>query len=384
MTRVLGIDASRAVGRRRTGTEHYAVHVIEALGALEPEERVLLYVNAKHRPALNVPNTFHYRLLPWRRGWTHLRLSAEVALHRPDVLFVPSHVVPLYHPPTVVTIHDVGYRDFPAAHPLRSRLALEATTRWSVATARRVIVPSRHTGSALQRVYNVSEQKLVVIPHGYDPRFRPLAAPLIQEGLERMGIRQPFLLFVGTLQPRKNLHRVLQAFTRAVADGLPHDLVLAGQRGWLTEPLFRELDRAVTAVRGRMHVTGYVDDADLPVLYNGADALVFPSLSEGFGLPALEAMACGVPVLASNTSSLPEVIGDAGLLVDPLDIEAIATGMRVIVDPTGPRDTLRQRGLQRAALFSWQRAARATLDLLRDVADSPGQSRTGTDQGRRK
>lgn len=369
MNATIGIDASRAIGRRRTGTEQYSARLIEALAALAPPEAVVLYVNASIPPKWDLTPSFRFRPLPWPRGWSHIRLSAELAVRRPDVLFVPAHVVPLYHPPTVVTIHDIGYRDFPAAHTAVSRFTLEWTTRWSEAAARHVITPSQHTADALSRSYGTPRAKLTVIPHGYDPRFRPLDPAVVRAGLERLGLRQPYLLFIGTLQPRKNLQRVLAAFARAVTGGIAHRLVLTGQRGWLAEPLFQALERAAPAVRDRVTITGYVDDDDLPVLYNGADGLIFPSLHEGFGLPALEAMACGTPVLTSNTTSLPEVVQDAGLLVDPLDVDAIAAGMELLVAVDGPRAKLRAAGLARARHFSWERAARATLEVLRDVAE---------------
>lgn len=368
MTRVIGIDASRAFGRQRTGTEQYSFQLLEALGALRPEEDFHLYLNARVPPAIALPENFRFRPMPWPRAWTHLRLSAEMASHPPDVLFVPAHVVPLNHPATVVTIHDTGYRAFPEAHRWSSRLALEWTTRWSLVTARRVITPSRHAASTIASLYGTPGDKLVVVPHGYHPRFRVLEPAAIREGLERLGLCQPYLLFVGTLQPRKNLRRVLEAFARAVAGGIPHRLVLAGQRGWLASPLLQLLEREAPGVRARVRLTGYVDDADLPLLYNGADALIFPSLYEGFGMPALEAMACGTPVLTSNTSSLPEVVDDAALLVDPLDTAAIAAGIIAIGGDAGCRAILRERGLRRAAVYSWTGAASATLDILRDVA----------------
>ncbi|MFN8514458.1 MAG: glycosyltransferase family 1 protein [Chloroflexia bacterium] len=371
MTLRIGVDASRVDRGHRTGTEQYSAQLLEALGELDHRNRYILYANGRSKPALRLPPNFRARLIPFPRLWTHARLSLEMASRAPDVLFVPAHVVPLAYPRTVVTIHDLGYRAFPEAHPPLARRYLDWSTRWSAAAARRVIVPSEATARALTAAYGTPPERIVVIPHGYHPRFRPLDAGTVDAGLARLGIARPYLLFVGTLQPRKNLARVLAAFERLAAGGWQGRLVLVGQRGWLSDPIFGAIARSDSPAHGRIHLTGYLADGDVPIVYNGADGLVFPSLYEGFGLPALEALACGTPVLTSDTTSLPEVVGDAALTVDPLDTDAIADGMARLVGEAALRDTLRQRGLARAGRFTWRRAAGRTLAVLEDVAREP-------------
>lgn len=363
----IGIDASRIDAGHRTGTEQYSAQLVEALGTLDRRNSYTLYANARAKPRLALPANFRARLIPFPRLWTHARLSAELLRQPPDVLFVPAHVVPLAHPRSVVTIHDLGYRAFPEAHPWRARQYLDWSTRWSAAVARRVIVPSEATARDLSAAYGTPRERIAVIPHGYHPRFRPLPRDKVAAGLARLGLPRPYILFVGTLQPRKNLARTLAAFERLVAGGAPHHLVLAGQRGWLADPLFAAITRPGSPARDRIHLTGYLADDDVPIVYNGAELLAFPSLYEGFGLPALEALACGTPVLASNTSSLPEVVGDAALTVDPLDTDAIAAGLVRLIDDEGLREDLRERGLARARQFSWQRAAEQTLAILEEV-----------------
>lgn len=366
----IGIDASRAGASLRTGTEQYSAQLLEAIGQLRPSHEFTLYVNGRERPPLTLPPNFHARLIPFPRLWTHARLSLELATHRPDVLFVPAHVVPLHHPRTVVTVHGLEYRAFPAAYPWRSRQYLEWSTRWSAAVARRVIVPSRATAEDLHAAYGTPWERIVVVPHGYHPRFRPLPPDQVAAGLDRLGIARPYILAVGTLQPRKNLARVVAAFTRLVTarPDLPHRLVLVGRRGWLADPLFTALRNPAAPNLDRLRITGYLPDDDLPIVYNGAAALAFPSLYEGFGLPALEAMACGTPVLTSNTSSLAEVAGNAALTVDPLDATAIASGIARLIDDAGLRADLRERGLARASEFDWRRSAARTLAVLEEVA----------------
>jgi glycosyltransferase involved in cell wall biosynthesis len=364
----IGVDASRVDRGHRTGTEQYSAQLLEALGEIDRRNRYTLYANARTGPGLRLPPNFRARLIPFPRLWTHARLSLEMASRAPDVLFVPAHVVPLVHSRAVVTIHDLGYRAFPGAHPPLARRYLDWSTRWSAAAARRVIVPSEATARDLADTYGTAQNKIVVIPHGFHPRFRPLDPAEVEDGLARLGITRPYLLFVGTLQPRKNLSRVLRAFERLAGHGWPGRLVLVGQRGWLSDPIFAAIARPGSPAHGRVHLTGYLDDADVPIVYNGAAGLVFPSLYEGFGLPALEGMACGTPVLTSNTSSLPEVVGDAALLVDPLDTDAIAAGMGRIAGDVALGEDLRRRGLARAGQFTWRRAAERTLAVLEDVA----------------
>ncbi len=369
MSLLIGVDASRVVTKQRTGTEQYSVQLLEALGAIDQQHDYRLYLNARDRPPLHLPANFRARLIPWPRLWTHLRLSLEMIQQPPDLLFVPAHVVPLAHPRTVVTIHDLGYRDFPEAHPWQSRQYLHWSTRWSATVAQKVIVPSAATARDLQAGYQIDPAKIVVIPHGYHPRFRPLPATVVQQGLARLGLRQPYILAVGTLQPRKNLGRTLAAFEELCRAGFPHRLVLVGRRGWLADPIFAAITRPDSPAYGRVDLTDYLPDADVPIVYNGATVLAFPSLSEGFGLPALEALACGLPVLTSNTSSLPEVVGDAALTVNPLDSAAIATGLATLLRDESLRQTLRERGLARAAQFSWGQTARQTLAVLTTVGE---------------
>lgn len=367
MSLQIGIDASRVSTGHRTGTEQYSAQLLEALGELDTHNSYSLYVNSRQRPALRLPANFRARLIPCPRLWTHARLSLEMLGHAPDLLFVPAHVVPLAHPRTVATIHDLGYRAFPAAHPWRSRQYLDWSTRWSAAVARRVIVPSAATARDLHAAYGTPHEKITVVPHGYHPRFRPLAPEEIVHGLSRLGLTQPYILVVGTLQPRKNLARTLAAFEQFCARGLPHRLVLVGQRGWLADPIFAALTRQDSPAYGRIDITGYLPDDDLPLIYNGATALAFLSLYEGFGLPALEALACGVPVLTSNTTALPEVVGDAAITVDPLDTDAIAEGLIRIVSDAPLRAELCAHGLAQARRFSWRRTAEQTLTVLEAV-----------------
>lgn len=381
----IGIDASRVTVAERTGTEHYTFELLAALAQLDRQNRYTLYCNQP--PAMLPPlgPNFSLRQIPFPRLWTHARLSAELALHPPDVLFVPAHVLPLgvllrRRMRTVVTIHDMGYMRFPESHTPAQRRYLRLSTRWSAHVASQLIAISNTTRADLMRYAGAPPEKIRVIHHGVSPRFQPVEdQDLIAATQAKYGIRPPYFLYVGTIQPRKNLARLLEAFASAARDWglgtgsiapnpasrIPHpQLVLAGKHGWLTGEIERQSTQIFGPDSPAVRFTGYIADQDLPTLLSGALAFVFPSLYEGFGMPLLEAMACGTPVLASATSALPEIAGDAALLIDPEDTAAIADGLARLMSDAVLRADLRARGLARAAQFTWERCAEETLRVL--------------------
>jgi glycosyltransferase involved in cell wall biosynthesis len=370
---LIGIDASRAVIARRTGTERYSLEIIRALIDVAPTDQLILYFNRPPSSAL-FPRSerVRWRIMPAPRFWTVARLSVEMAMRPPDVLFVPAHSLPPVLPhATVTTIHDLGYLHFPDEHPRPTRWLRRLANRWSARRATRVVAISGATRDDLVHREGVKANRISVVHHGRAPWLQPVGdLALVDAVRKRHGLDGPYFLFIGTLQPRKNLERLLAAFDRVAADRPGLLLALAGATGWQSERLRRAL--AGVRSRDRIRLLGYVQDADLPPLLSGSLGLAFPSLYEGFGLPALEAMACAAPVLASNTSSLPEVVGDAGLLVDPLDVAAIADGLRTLADDAALRHELGQRGLVRATSFTWQRAATETLTVLRDAHRASG------------
>ena len=370
---MIGVDASRALTRQKTGTEHYSASLLDALSRLsEAQQRIfVLYVNssseveAREKLGFDIPASWQIRAIPFPRLWTHARLSAEMATRRPDVLFVPSHVVPIIHPRrTVVTIHDLGYLYYPQAHTRGSHFYLHVSTMFSVRAARRVIAISEATKRDLIEKYKVPVHKIKVIYHGRDPLFQPISDQAkIKDVITRYGISQPYCTHVGTLQPRKNLELLVEVWDilRQTMQ-TPPQLLLAGRRGWLYDSLL-ELIRA-RELGDLIKLADYVEREDLPALYSGAVAMTFPSLYEGFGLPPLEAMSCGTLVIASNSSSLPEVVGDTGILLDPHNPVAWADALRRVIADPQLRAEMSHKGLERAALFTWERCARETLAVL--------------------
>lgn len=366
---VIGIDASRTVRPNRTGTENYALHLTRAMLNAPNRHRYRLYFNDPP-PAGLFPERAHseHRCIPWSRLWTHLRLSAELMHHPPDVLFVPSHVLPLMCTvPSVATVHDLGYLMYPEAHRRFDRWYLDWSTRRHTRVAAHLLADSEATRQDLIRHYTADPEQVTVVYPGLDPDMHPVEDPAeIAASRARYGIRQDYVIHIGALHPRKNLKRLLDAFATLNSQSTIHSsqLILAGSPGWLADDLIA----CAEALGDRVVLTGHVAQADLPALISGARALVMPSLYEGFGFPVLEAMACGTPVVASNTSSLPEVAGDAALLVDPHDTDALAGALHRILTDDDLRTDLRRRGLQRAQQFTWQRAAQQTLTILESIA----------------
>ena len=359
----IGIGASRMAWARRTGTEQYSAHLVEALVRLETRHRLTLYFNRPLSSAPTWPGHVAVRAMPFPRLWTHLRLSWEMLRRPPDLLFVPAHVLPLVRPRrAVVTIHDLGYRFFPETHPPHKRLELHLSTLWNARVASRVIAVSRATRDDLVRHYRVPAERIRVVHHGVEARFRPTEAPA---AVARYGLPGRYLLCLGTLQPRKNLERLLEAYAQLPPGAPP--LVLAGARGWYYARIAAAID--ALGLGERVLLPGYIADADVPAVLSTAMALLYPSLYEGFGLPALEAMACGTPVVAAHTSSLPEVVGEAGLLVDPLSVGDLAAAMRRLLADEALRADLGRRGRERARHFTWERCARGTLAVLQEALE---------------
>ena len=374
----IGIDASRITVAERTGTEHYTFELLAALAQLDNQNRYTLYCNQPPTVLPPLGPNFKLRNIPFPRLWTHARLSAELALHSPDVLFVPAHVLPAgvllrRRMRTVVTIHDMGYMRYPESHTPAQRRYLRLSTRWSARVASQLIAISNTTRDDLIHYAGAQPERISVVHHGVSPRFRPVEdQDLIAATQAKYGIASPYFLYVGTVQPRKNLARLLEGFASAIrnwglgdeqSDPTPQ-LVIAGKHGWLTGEIERQSTLLFGPGSSAVRFTGYIADADLPALLSGALAFVFPSLYEGFGMPILEAMACGTPVLASATSALPEIAGDAALLIEPEDTSAIADGLARLASDAALRADLRARGLVRAAQFTWERCAEETLAVL--------------------
>ncbi len=367
---LIGIDASRAVTGKRTGTEAYAYQLIRSLIELTEGQGDQLRLYFNQAPAADLfPRSSHveYCLIPMARVWTHVRLGRELNRHTPDIFFTPAHVIPfMYRGASVATVHDLGYHYFPEAHS-RSQLAyLKVSTRSNGRISRKIIADSKATKADLINFYDLDPGKIDVIYPGIDPRLQPITDETKLEAVrQKYQIRAPYLLFISTLQPRKNLVRLIQAYA---ASGLAHELVLAGRQGWRSKPILAAISQLEPAIRQRVRLTGFVADDDKGALISGATALLYPSLYEGFGFPLLEGQSCGIPVIAANTSSLPEIAGEGALMVDPQDTTALTVAMRLLVEDIGLQAELRQKGFLNTRRFSWGKTAAKVLRTLKQAA----------------
>ena len=363
---IIGIDASRTITGQRTGTEAYATFLLQALLPLATAQghQLRLYFNQPPPPDLFPQSPqIEQRIMPFPRLWTHLRLAAELHQHPPDVFFTPAHVIPFsYFGPSVATVHDLGYHHFPEAHPWQQLAYLRWSTRHNGRRARHVVADSEATKADLIQLDGIPADKIDVIYPGVDPALQPVTnEEVITAVRHKHNITPPYLLYLSTLQPRKNLVRLIQAYA---ASGLPHQLVLAGKAGWLSQPILEVISNQSSVISEKIVVTGFVDEVDKAALLSGATAVLYPSLYEGFGFPVLEAQACGTAVLTATTSSLPEVAGDAALLVDPLDTAAITQGMQRLVQDEAYRQDLVQRGFENVGRFGWEETAVQLLQTL--------------------
>jgi len=376
MPATIAFDA-RKLGDFGIGT--YVGGLLAALGRLDREHRYLVFVGAAGEGALP-PLPENFEVVAERSQLYSLRelvtLSARLATRRATLYHATHYVLPLWLPcPAVATIHDLIHLLFPEFLPGRlalpyARLMIGQTLRRSA----RILAVSQTTARDLERSFEVAPGKIEVVYNGVDERFRePVGRERIAASLARHGIAAPYLLFVGNPKPHKNLDTLLRAFALATAQGLEHHiLVCAGDRsggGTRAEQLALHL-----GIRSRVLFLGHLPAADLPALYQGAELFVYPSLYEGFGLPVAEAMASGVPVIASTTAALAEIAGDAALLVDPLDAPGLARAIvQTLADPE-ERGRLAERGRRRAREFSWDRAAQHTLAVYRQVLGEPARA----------
>jgi len=275
-------------------------------------------------------------------------------------------LLPLRGVPTVLTVHDLIFRRLPEQHKPLNRWYLNLTMPLYCRRATHIIAVSEQTRRDVVSAYGVPAGKISVIYEAADPRFRSQPPEIVAAARARHGLPERYLLFVGTIEPRKNLARLLAAFERLQAENLTDALVIVGKRGWLTGDFDAALERS--PAKQAVLFPGFVPDADLPAVYAGAQVLAMPSLYEGFGLPVLEAMACATPVACSNSSSLPEIAGDAALLFDPTEVDGIRDALRRILRDADVRAQLRDAGLRRAGQFSWDRAAQETLALYQRLS----------------
>lgn len=402
----IAIDGSRAFIKDKTGTENYSYQIIKNLAKVDSENHYLIYL----RPGIKIsdgsgkwPKNFQFKVINYQRLWTQAGLAKETFKDQVDVLFVPAHTLPIIRRPglkTVVTVHDLGSEYLPKAHQLKQRLYLSLMQKVQLKGATHLIAVSKATKDDLIKKIGINPKKISVVYEGFDKElFNPIRnLPAGRQGnivvntLKQYDLEAgKYFLFVGTVQPRKNLERLITAFAKVVEIGpvgsQPHStsslslwalngvprspspisslrLVIVGKKGWLSDQIYA-LPKKL-GIEKQVKFLDFVPEKELPALYRGAAALTFPSLFEGFGLPIIEAQACGCPVLTSNLSSMLEVAGKGAVLVDPYSVNDIVKGMDRVQD-TKIRVEMIKRGFENVKRFSWEKAAKETLKVLESI-----------------
>lgn len=427
---LIGIDASRANKKHKTGTEWYSYYLIRWLAKLDNKNQYILYSDTPLTGGLldlgtpqyfpdsgcyekiefdqngyqiikSPNNNFKAKVLNWPFSffWTQGRLSLEMVWHRPDILFVPSHTLPIIHPKkSVATIHDVAFEsdqniyqqekvnegaaknyDFIinalvflftlGKYRANNIDYLRWSTKFGLKHAKKVITVSNYSKNDLIRWYRTDDKKLNVIYNGYNSFIfkKNDDQATVDKILAKYGINKPYLFYVGRIEKKKNIPKLIEAFSLLKQEHKDqnHKLVLAGKASYGYDEVTYSIQEFGLA--GDIIMTGWVEENDLPYLFSGATAFVFPSCYEGFGIPLLQAMACGTPIITSCSTSIPEVVGEAALLTNPLSAKSMSDAMAKIINEAALRERLIEAGQERIKSFSWQKCAEETLKLLNSL-----------------
>jgi len=357
----------------RTGVGYYTEHLLQHL-ALEVESTGdELVVISNQTVDTQVPLPPHVRVhaghrFPIRIGWMQLRAARALAALAPDVAHFTNGMVPAgAEVSTVVTIHDMSLRLYPQCHPVRRLLLNRPLMHVAIQRASAIVTVSHSTRRDLLRLHGLAPERVSVVHEAASPAFRPIRDRARLESVRaKYGLPDRFILYVGTIEPRKNLPRLIDAFAQARRAGIGHDLVCVGPYGWSSRDLAGRIEQR--GLSSHVHFTGYVPFEDLPVIYNLGELFVFPSLYEGFGLPVIEAMASGTAVLTANTSSLVEIAGDGAETVDPMNTEALGHAIHGLLTDEPRRRHLAERGRHRSRAFSWSQTARDMLAVYQRAA----------------
>lgn len=368
----IAIDAT-AIPAQRVGAGNYIMNLGRSLIQIDQQNTYVIFAQARdaalwgaiHPNAQTVSLTWRSRLQ--RILWEQVLLPSHVRSLGIDLLHSPHYTLPVATPSaSVVTFHDMTFFLYPHMHQQYKRLFFRTMIRVASQRANAIIADSESSRQDILSLLHVKPTKVFTVPLGVSPDYHLFDDHRALENIQRKyELPEHFLLYVGVLEPRKNLTALVRAFKLLLDQGMPHSLVIVGRKGWMYDQLFRiikDLDLV-----GRVVFTGYVPEAELPAFYNAAEVFIYPSVYEGFGLPVLEAMACGTPVVTSRISSMPEIVGEAGILVDPYRIDELADAVNRILKDQELRRNLAGHGIERAKAFTWERTARETLSVYQTV-----------------
>ncbi|MFC1653809.1 glycosyltransferase family 4 protein [Patescibacteria group bacterium] len=362
----IGIDVNEANTTNRVGSNQYAYQIIKSLNKIDKTNDYTLYSGKKIIKDLPKERAgWRYKVIPPSKLWTQWRLPIE--LHRDkknlDVFFSPGHYAPRTCPvPSVVSIMDLAFLLFPNFYKKKDAIQLTSWTKYSVKNADHIITISENTKKDIKKHYKIKSKKITIAYPGFESK--PDSKKQNSKVLKKYGISKGYILYLGTIQPRKNLVRLVQGFNQLNS---PHHLVIAGKKGWLTDDLEKEVLKSNK--KKKIHLTGYIDNQDVSSIISQSSCLVLPGLYEGFGIPALEALVQGIIPVVSHTGSLPEVIGESGLLIDPYSSDSISKGItNAIKLDTGKKKTMLSKAKPHIKKFDWQLSAKKILKVLHEVS----------------
>lgn len=359
------------------GIGRYVREMVAALSLQDTEASYCLFVAGASTARLPAPISANFDWRPTRisprwlaRIWYRARipLFVEAFTGSLDLYHATDFVLPPTRPKTrtLLTVHDLSFVRVPEAASPKLKAYLDVVVPRSIQRADCVLADSQATKDDLVELYRTVPEKIIVLLSGVDARFRPVSDDALRQVREKYGLGDArYVLSVGTVQPRKNYVRLIQSVSRLRRQGYDLHLVIAGGRGWLEDPIYAAINSE--KMQDYVHLVGFAEESDLPALYTAAECFAFPSLYEGFGLPILEAMGCGTPVVTSNISSLPEVAGDAALIVDPYNVDHLTDALRQLVDNTALRQSLIVKGRQRARTFTWEKSAQQLRQIYTDL-----------------
>ena len=369
----IGIDAT-ALPQEPVGAGVYIINLLRALSDLNTGYELVVFLHENARNYLEMDETTNILqvVLPeknpaLRLVWEQIMLPKLVKRYKIDLLHSLHYTSPfLLACASVVTIHDLTFFLFPELHKLSKRLFFPSVIRASARKADALITVSENTRQDSIRLLHVPEEKIFAVQLGVDEIFHPIKDNGLRRKIyQQYQLPEKFILYVGLVEPRKNLPLLIRSFRTLVEEGFSHRLVIAGRLGWMYQEVFKQIE--TLGLEDRIKFTGYVPRQNLPIVYNLAELFVYPTLYEGFGLPVLEAMACGTPVVTSNISSLPEIVGNAGILVTPGEESALAEAMVKVLSDPKMQENLAEKGIIRSKDFSWKRTAKETLQVYQHV-----------------
>jgi glycosyltransferase involved in cell wall biosynthesis len=369
----IGIDAS-AIPTNRAGAGNYIFNLIAAFSKIDFANDYIIFAKSEHIEEWKIKQSnfcfldCSFRNPPLRLAWEQAVFPYALKKHKIDLLHSPHYTMPYFAScKSVVTFCDMIFFLYPYLHTLAKRFFFRSIIKISSRKADAIIAISKSTARDINALLQIQSKKIHVTPLASGDNFRLIDdSNALGKTCHKYGlIPGNYLLFIGVLEPRKNIPMLLKAYRKLVDRGIRQKLVIVGKKGWFYNEIFSSVQSL--RLEGKVIFTGFVPDEDLPSLLNGALLFVYPSLYEGFGLPVLEAMSCGTPVVTSNISSMPEIIGDAGLLVDPTNINHLAENIEKLILSNSLRNSLRHRGISRAATFSWERTARETLNVYTQI-----------------